>query len=197
MLAAGHQVIPCAFGGGGGQDGSGDLQEAFFDHSRAQGGHHLAAQNDIVFYRFVAQVEIAVFQAGAFISFAAAGDGERQLVVTAAAQHLDGLGHHLDVSGGQLGILAGPLAHRAGDAQSGLLIQLLELGQQGFVLHHQLGDAVKIAQHGKGQTGADLAHVIEKPGQLHALAGVFHAQLSASVAAVRGALLHRKINSYL
>ena len=81
-------------------------------------------------------------------------------------------GHHLDVSGGQLGILAGPLAHHAGDAQGGLLFSSW-LGQQGFVLHHQLGDAVKIAQHGKGQTGADLAHVIEKPGQLHALAGVF------------------------
>lgn len=71
---------------------------------------------------------------------------------------------------GSLGFLLARSAHRAGDAQSGLLIQLLELGQQGFVLHHQLGDAVKIAQHGKGQTGADLAHVIEKPGQLHALA---------------------------
>jgi len=60
VLAGGHQVVPGALGGGGGEDGGGDFQKALVLHGPAQGGDHLAAQDDVPLYLGVAQIQIAV-----------------------------------------------------------------------------------------------------------------------------------------
>ncbi len=74
----------------------------------------------------VPQVQIAVLQAGGLVGLPAAVDGEGQLVVAAAAQHLDFAGHHLDLAGGQLGVLAVPLPDGALHGDGGLLVDGLE-----------------------------------------------------------------------
>ena len=89
VLAGGHQVVPGPLGGGGGQDGGGDLQKSFADHGGAEGGHHVGAQDDVALDLGVAQVEVTVLQPGGLVGLPGAVDGEGQLVVAAAAQYLD------------------------------------------------------------------------------------------------------------
>ena len=181
MLAGGHQIVPRALGGGGGEDGSGDLQKAVLHHGGAEGGHHLAAQDDVALHGGVAQVEIAVLQPLGLVGLAAAVDLKGQAVVAAAPQHLDLAGHHLDLAGVLLGVLAGALAHHALYADGGLLVQILDNGQHVLALGHHLGGAVKVPQHHKGQIAAHLADVFHPTHDLHALAHVGKPQLIAGV----------------
>ena len=88
MLPGGHQVVPGALGGGGGEDGGGDLQKALVLHGTAQGGHHLAAHHDVLFHLGVAQVQIAVFQPGVLAGVFGVVHLKGQLAIAAAAQHL-------------------------------------------------------------------------------------------------------------
>ncbi|CUO49674.1 Uncharacterised protein [Flavonifractor plautii] len=193
VLAAGHQVVPGALRGGGREDGGGDLQEAVVKRGLPQGGHHLAAEDDVVLHLRVAEIQIAVLQAGGLVGLPAAVDLEGQLVVAAAAQHLHRLRHHLDVAGGQLGILGVPLPHHTGDLDGGLLVQPLEGLPHGLVLHDHLGHAVEVPQDGEGKVLAHLADVLQKARQGDGLAHVLHAELPAGVGAVMGmGCLHQK-----
>ena len=115
MLAGRHQIVPCTFGGGSGQNRGGDLQKIVFHHGFAQSGYHVAAQHDVLFDRRVAQIQIAVAQPLGLVRLSAAVDLKRKLVVAAAAQHLDLGRHHFNVSGRLLRVFAGALPHNADD----------------------------------------------------------------------------------
>ena len=100
MFPGGDQIVTRALGGGGRQNGRGDLQEVVVHHGGADGGDHLAAQDDIFLDLRVAQVQIAVFQAQGLVSFAAVVDLEGQFVILTFAQDFNFLGDHLHVSSG-------------------------------------------------------------------------------------------------
>ena len=184
VVPGGHQIVPGALRGGGRQDGGGDLQEAVLRHGLPQGGHHAAAEDDVVLHLRIPQVQIAVFQAGGLIGLPAAVDGEGQLVVLAAAQHLDLAGHHLDVAGGQLGILAVPLPDGALHGDGGLLVDGLQQGHHVGGLRHHLGGAVEVPDHGEGQLTAHLPEVFQPAADLHGLAGVGEPQLPAGMGTI-------------
>ena len=184
MLAGGHQVIPGALGRGCGQDGSGDLQEAVLGHGLAQGGDHVAAQDDVLLHGGVAQIQVAVLETLHLVRVPAAVDFKGQLVVAAAAQDLHLLGDDLDIAGGLLGVLAGPLAHRALHGNGGLLGDGPEGGHHIFGLGHDLGSAVEVADDHEGQVSAHHAHVLHPADDLHILSRVLQPELSAGMRTV-------------
>ena len=192
MLAGGHQVVPGSLGGGGGEDGGGDLQKALCLHGGAQGGHHVAAQNDVLFDLRVAQVKIAVLQTLSLVRLPAAVDLEGELAVGAAAQHLHGGGDDLNVAGGQLGVLAVPLPHGAGHGDGGLLGDALKGVHQLLGLGHHLGGAVEVAHHHEGQAGGHHADILHPADDGHLLPHMLHAQLAAGMSS---GLKHDKVNS--
>ena len=156
------------------------------DHGGAQGGHHLAAEDDVVLHLRVAEIQIAVLQPLGLVGLPAAVDGEGQLIVAAAAQHLQLLGHHLDVAGGQLGVLGVPLPHRAGDLDGRLLVQLLEGLPHLLTVDDHLGDTVEVPQDGEGEVLSHLPEILQKARQGDGLAHVLHAEFPAGVGAVVG-----------
>ena len=183
MLAGGDEVVPGALGGGGGEDRGGDLQEAFGQHGGAQGGDHVAAQDDVVLDLGVAQIEVAVFEALGLVGLAAAVDLEGELVVAAAAEHLDPGGDDFDVAGGELGVLAVALPDDALHGDGGLFVEALDDGHHVLGLDHDLGGPVEIAQDEEGQVLAHFADVLHPADELHLLAHVIHAQLVTGVGA--------------
>ena len=184
MLAGGHQVVPRALGRGCGQDGGGDLQEAVLGHGMAQGGDHVAAQNDVLFHGGITQIQVAVLETLHLVRVPAAVDFKGQLVVAAAAQDLHLLGDDLDVAGGLLGVLAGPLAHRALHGNGGFLGDGAECGDHIFGLGHDLGSAVEVADDHEGQVSAHHAHVFHPADDLHFLSRVLLPELSAGMRTV-------------
>ena len=186
VVPGGHQIVPGALGGGGRQDGGGDLQEAVGGHGLAQGGHHVAAQDDVVLHLGVAQVQIAVLEPLGLVGIPAAVDLEGQFVVAAAAQDLDLLGDDLDLAGGHLGGLAGPLPDGARHGDGRLLGDGLKGVYHFGGLRHHLGGAVEVPDHGKRQLGAHFPDVFQPAADLHGLAGVGEAQLPAGM----GTILH-------
>ena len=152
-------------------------------HGGAQRGHHLAAQDDVLLYGGVAQVEIAVLQAQRLVGVAAAVDLKRQLIVAAAAEHLDLGGHELNVAGGLLGVFARALAHDALDSNRGLLVEGLDDLHHVLGLNDDLRRAVKITDDDKGKILSDLADVFHPADDADLLADVFEPQLVASVCA--------------
>ena len=191
MLPGGYQVIPGALGGGGRQNGGGDLQKAMLGHGGAQGGHHLAAQDDVVFHSRIPQVQIPVFQPLGFVSLPAAVDFKGQAVVAAAAKYFDFVGHHLNVTGGLLGIFACPLPDNALHADGGFLVQIPDDGHHLFGFNHHLSGSVKVPQHYKGKIAADFPDIFHPAHNLYRLPGVAKAQLAAGM----GAHLHHKNHS--
>ena len=91
-------------------------------HRLAQSGHHVAAQNDVVLHGGVAQIQIAVLQAGGLVGGPAAVDLKGQLVVAAAAKYFDLFGNDLDIAGGQLEILAVTLTNASLDRDGAFLV---------------------------------------------------------------------------
>ena len=158
------------------------------DHGRAQGGHHVGAQDDVLLHRRVAQVQIAVLQTGGLVGLPAAVDLEGQLVVAAAAQDGDGGGHHLDVAGGELGILAVPLPHDAGDLDGRLLVQGFDQAHHLLGLNDHLSGAVEIPENHEGEVLAHLPDVFKKTGQGDGLAHMLQTEFPTGV----GAGLHHE-----
>ena len=152
-------------------------------HGGAQRGHHLAAQDDVLLDSRVAQVEIAVLQAQRLVGVAAAVDLERQLVIAAAAEHLDLRGHELNVAGGLLGVFARALAHDALNGDRGLLVEGLDELHHVLGLNDDLRRAVKITDDDKGKILSDLADIFHPADDADLLADVFEPQLVASVCA--------------
>ena len=181
VLPGGHQIIPGALRGGGRQDGRGDFQETVIRHGGPQGGHHLAAEDDVALYCRVPQVQITIFQTLGLVGLAAAVDLKGQAVVAAAAQDLNFFGEHLHIAGGLLGILAGPLPDGALYADGGLLVQAVDDVHHFLTLYHHLGSAVEVTQHHKGEVLAHHADVLHPTHDLHVLSGVGQTQLPAGM----------------
>ena len=150
-------------------------------HGLAQGGHHIAPQHNVVPDCGVPQVQIAVLQPGGLVGVPAPVDLKGQLVVAAAAQHLDLAGDDLHIAGGHLGVLAVPLPDGAGDLNGGLLIEALDNGHHVLGLDDHLGGAVKIPDDDEGEVLAHLPDVFHPSGNGDGLARVAQPQLAAGV----------------
>ena len=181
MVPGGHQIVTGTLGGGGGEDGGGDLQEALLGHEPPQLGNHLAAQNDVTFDGGVPQVQEAVFKPGVFVRVLTLVDLKGQLVVDALAQHLDFLGHDLNFAGGELGVLALPLTDNTDDGQGGLLVDGLNQAHHFLGLDDHLSGAVVVPQDAEGEVGADLPDVFQPADNGHGFAGISKAQLAAGM----------------
>ena len=131
-----------------------------FHHRLAQRRDDVAAQDDVVLDRRVAEVEIAVFQALRLIGVAAAVDLKRQLVVAALAEHGDLLRHDLDVAGRLLGVFAVALTHGADDLDRGLLVDGLDDVHHVLGLDDDLRRAVEVAQDDEGEVLPDDADIL-------------------------------------
>ena len=184
VLAGGDEIVARALGGRGSEDRRRNLEEAVIHHRAAQRRDDVAAQDDVVLDGGVAQIEIAVLESRALVGLTAAVDLKRQLVVAAAAEDLDLLGHDLDLAGGELGVGALAQADRAGDGDGALLVDALD------GLHHlggiddDLRRAVKIAQDDEREVTADLADILHPAGQRYGFARVGGAELPAGVGTV-------------
>ena len=192
MVPGGHQIVTGALGGGGRQNGRGDLQKAMLGHGLPQGGHHVAPQNDVLLHGGVPQVQIAVLQPLGLVGLPAAVDLEGQLAVLAAAQHLHLGGHDLNVAGGHLVGLAVPLPDGALHGDGGLFGDGLEGIYHVLGLCHHLRGAVEVPDHHEGQIGADHADVLHPAGNFHLLACVTEAQLSTGMSSI----LHHIVASF-
>ena len=89
MFPGRDQIVSCSFRRGRGQNRCGDFKEVMLLHGFTNRRNHLAAQNDVLFDRWVAQIKITVLQSLSFISITAAVNFKRKLVVPAAPQNLD------------------------------------------------------------------------------------------------------------
>ncbi len=150
-------------------------------HGLPDGGDDLAAQDDVVLHGGIAQIQIAVLQAGRLIGLPAAVDLKGQAVVAAAAQYLDLVGDHFDFTGGLLGVLAGALPHHALHGDGGLLVHVPDGGHHVLALDDDLGGAVEVPQHHEGEVAAHGADVLHPAHQLHLLAHVSKTQLVAGM----------------
>ena len=151
MVPGGHQIVPGAFRGGGGQNGGGDLQKALLSHQPPQLSHHLAAQNNVALDCGIAQIQIAVLEPHVLVRVPAFIDFKGKLGVTALAQHLDFFGNDLNFTGGQLGILALPLPHHAGHGDGGFFIDRFDHLHHVLGFHDHLSGAVEIPNHEKSK----------------------------------------------
>ena len=192
MVPGGHQIVTGALGGGGRQNGCGDLQEAVLGHGLPQGGHHVAPQNDVLLHSGVPQIQIAVLQPLGLVGLPAAVDLEGQFAVLAAAQHLHLGGNNLNLAGGHLVGLAVALPDGALHGNGGLFGDGLEGVHHVLGLRHHLGGAVEVADHHEGQIGADHADVLHPAGNFHLLARVTEAQLSTGMSSI----LHHIVASF-
>ena len=181
MLARRDKIVARALGGGGGEDRRGDLQKAVLGHETADLGDDLAAEDDVLLHGRVTQIEEAVLQSRGLVGLAAAVDLKGQLVVAALAQHADRRGDDLDLAGGQLGVLAGTLAHRAGDGDRGFLVDRADRVHHVLTLDDELGRAVEVADDDEGERGGDGTDVFHPAGEGDGLADVGKTQLSAGV----------------
>ena len=193
MVPGRNQVVSCALGAGGSKNGGGDFQEALLGHQAAQLGNHLAAQHDVVLHRRIPQVEEAVFQAGILIGIPGLVDFKGQLVVDALAQHLNIGGDNLNVAGGQLGVLALPLPHDAGDGDGGLLVDGLDQLHHFLGFHNHLGGAVVVPQNQECKIGADFPDVFQPADNGNLLAHIGKTQFAAGMSS---GLLHNQSLSY-
>ena len=179
MLAGGHQIVSRPFRRGSGEDGRGDLQEPVLGHGLAQCRHHIAPQDDVVLHFRISQIQIAVFQSGGLVRLTGAVHFKGQLVVAAFAQDPDFRGNDLDVTGGDLRVLAVPFPHGAGDLNGGFLVDLLEGPEHLFRIHHDLGGAVEITDDDKCEVLADFPHILHPSCDGDGLADIIHAELAA------------------
>ena len=139
-------------------------------HRLAQGGDNIAAEDYILLYGRISQVEVAVFKTCGLVGLAATVYFKRQLVIAAAAENFDLFGNDLDIAGGELG-----------DGDGALFIYAL------YDLHHILGldddlrRAVKIADDDKRKVLSYLADVLHPSDDLDLFSDVFNAELIAGM----------------
>ena len=181
MLSGRNQIVARALGGGSGQNRGSDLLEIVLHHCLAQRGDDLAAQDDVLLDRGVAQVQIAVFEALGLVCVAAAVDFKRQLVVDALAENIDLLRHDLHIAGRLLGVFAGALAHGAGHRDGRFLVDGLDDVHHVLGLDDNLRRAVEIAQDDEGKVAAHDAHVFHPAAERDGFAGIGKTKLPAGV----------------
>ena len=184
MDARGHEEVARAFGRGRGQDRRGELEEAGFDHARADRGRDREPLHDVLVQGLAPEIEKAVLQAQIFRVVGLAEHRDRQLLCR--GEHLDLGREQLDLAGRELGVdgALGALAHAAVDAHHPLGAQGLGDLERGAVgIGHDLGDPVVVAQVDE-QEPAVVAHAVHPAREARGLADVGSAQRAAGVRAV-------------
>ena len=149
MYAAGHQIVPCALGGGLAQHGGFHLIEALRVEKLFRRGLHLVAELERLLHSRTAQVKVAVFQPqflphmGAVVHGIGQGPG--------LAQHGQAMGPQLHLAGEQAGVVGAfvPVADHTGHPHHALQMHALRqteirLAQVSPVAHH-LGHALPVA----------------------------------------------------
>ncbi len=147
MDARGHEEVARAFGRGRGQDRGGELEEAGFDHARADRGRDREPLHDVLVQGLAPQIEKAVLQAQIFRVVGLAEHRDRQLLCR--REHLDLGREQLDLAGRELGVdsALGARAHAAVDADYPLRAhRLRRLERRAVGIGHDLRDAVVVAQ---------------------------------------------------
>ena len=107
----GHQVVPGPFGGGLGEDGGFNLQKALLVEVVPADLHDLVAQGDHPLHIRPAEVQVAVLQPDGVLHVGVLHDLEGRGGGLGQQAQLGDL--HLDVAGGQVGVLGLPLPHQA------------------------------------------------------------------------------------
>ena len=183
MDTGGNQVVTGTLGGGLGQNGSLDLQEAVFVEVVAGHLGDLVTGGDGVLHLGTAQIQITVLQTQHVVGVGVLNDLEgRGLGLCQQAQLGD---IHLDVAGGDLVGLALALADEAGDGHDILAAQsggLFKNGLVGAVVEGQLNQTGAVTQIHKDQT-TQVTLALDPAAQANGLAGIADAQVAAVVAA--------------
>ena len=184
LPAAGHQVIPRAFGGAFDEYGGFDFQESPPVQIVADVFDDLVAQTQVALHGRAAQVKVAVAEAQAFVGVHVVGDVERRREGLVEGDHL--FGHYFHVPGGQKGVFGAlrPAAHAAADLHAPFRAQALGgvviLGGQVFGVQYGLHDAGAVAQVDKNDA-AVVASPADPAGQGSGNAVVGGAQFAAVV----------------
>jgi len=157
----GHNEVAGAFRGGLDEHGGLDLDEVVGIQEVAGGLGHAMPQQEGILAGLSAQVEVAVFQSELLAAVGLVFDGERW--GGRGAEHLDALGHQLDVACGQVGIFAASLADASAYLDDALAHQGAGMLAQGGVqveVEVELGDAVAVAQVDEGHA-AEVADALD------------------------------------
>ena len=187
--ARGHQEVARAFGGGGGQDRGGELEEAGFGHAPADRGDDGEPLHDVGVQGLAAQIQEAILQPHILRVVGLAENGDRQLL--GRRQHLDLGGEELHLTRRQLGVdgALGPVAHAAVDADHPLRAHRLGDLESGAVgVGDHLREPVVVAQVDE-QQAAVVAHAVHPTGQA---AGNAHVALAQRPAGVGAVAMHRR-----
>src|SRR3954447_11857114 len=166
------EEVPCAFRSGAGQIRRLDVEKAVALHDAPDDRHDLRARAQRPRGTRAAQVEVAVAPTRDFVDTrldgVRAGDRERRSL--RLAQHLDVRCHHLDVAGGQVGVLVAgaALQHRAGDLDTPLATQIVcgldvtedDLHESAAVAQIDEGDATVVATRRNPAGEDDIAPVV-------------------------------------
>ena len=149
MHAAGHQIVPCALGGGLAQHGGFHLIEALRVEELLRRGLNLVAELERLLHGRAAQVKVAVFQPQLLPHMGAVVHGIGQGLCL--AQHGQAMGPQLHLAGEQAGVVGTlvPVANHAGHPHHALQMHALRqaevrLAQVGPVAYH-LGHALPVA----------------------------------------------------
>lgn len=185
LLAARHQELAGAFGGGGHEHRGLDLDEPLVLHGAADGGVDLGSDPEVALHPLAPQVEVAVAQPDHLVDVVGA-PVERERRRLGGRQDLDRAVLELDLTGGQVVVdrSLGPLGDGAGDAQHVLAAHV------GVVVHHALQHARVVSQVHERQVLAVLATLGDPPAHGDGPADVIGTQLPAVVGAQSGSFGH-------
>ena len=195
MDPGGHQIVPGALGGGLGQHGGLDLQKALLVEVVPGNLHHTVAGGDHVLHHRAAQVQIPVLQSQHLVGLAVVQDLKGRGVRLGQQPQL--LDLYLNLAGGDLQVLAGPLPDHAHGGHHVLAAQALGLLEDltvGGVVKGQLQNARAVPQVHKDQR-ADVPLPLDPAAHGHGLADVRWTKGAAVVRA--GKTLHRIHHSTL
>ncbi len=185
MDTAGDEEVARALGGGLGEDGGFDFEEALAGEAFAHGEGDLVAEPEVALHLGTAQVDVAVLEADFLVLdgfFSGREGGEAGVVEHAQLGGLD-----LDFAGVHLGV-DGVFVAQADFADGGddilgadLLALGVALGDE-LLVEHDLGDAGAVAEVEEDEV-AVVAAAIDPAHEDNLLACVSGAQIAAEVGA--------------
>lgn len=183
--AGGDEEVARAFGGGVGEDGGFDFNEALAVEVVASGGGDAVAGADVVGHPGAAQVEVAVFHPQVFVrQFAVELEGKDVGFVDDG----EAGGDDFDFAGAEFAVLGAfeAFGDFAGDLDDVFVAEFVALGGEFgvfFGAEDDLGEALTIPQVHEDDA-AVVAGGVDPTGEGDGLADVFGAELGAVVGAV-------------
>ena len=142
------------------------------------------AQLEVAAHGIAAQVQIAVFHSQVVATVGVVLDGERRR--DALAQDVEFVGNDLDVTRGDVGVLARALGHGALDLDDKFTSQVVGLLAQVsvyLIVKHDLGDAIAVTQVNKGHA-AHLAGALYPTCQSHDFAHIGKTKFAVSLGSI-------------